>query len=176
LVYYGAGGVGQSTGGSVSPVAGGTATNTNGAANTGAGGAGGTTNNGTSTGGSGIVVVKYRRSTSQLSATSNSAVVLQKFTTTNTWTVPAGVTQVEALIVAGGGGGGYGRDVANTGSYGAGGGGAGGLIYNSSLSVTPGVTYNIGVGAGGLGAQGTTAGANQGYNGFGSGIASGIIG
>jgi len=161
----GAGGVGGGGSGQ-----GGSTNNTSGTANTGGGAGAGTI---TVTGGSGIVIVKYKRTNSRLTAPSNSAIVTQKFTTTNTWTVPAGVTQVEALVVAGGGGGGYGRDVTNTGSFGAGGGGAGGLIYNSSLSVTPGTTYNIGVGAGGLGAQGTTGAANQGYNGFGSGIASG---
>ena len=174
LVYYGAGGVGQSTGGSnTTPIAGGTASNTNGAANTGAGGAGGSTNNGTSTGGSGIVVIKYKRTPRQISSTSNAALVVQKFSTTNLWTVPVGVTQVEALVVAGGGGGGYGRDVTNTGSYGGGGGGAGGLVYSSALTVTPGSTYAIGVGTGGLGAPGTTGVANQGYSGFGSGIGTG---
>ena len=142
LVYYGAGGVGQSTGGSVSPVAGGTATNTNGAANTGAGGAGGSTNNGTSTGGSGVVIVKYKRTPRQFASTSNAAIVTQKFTVNNTWTAPTGVTQVEALVVAGGGGGG---------APGGSGGGAGGLLYNSAITVTPGTAYNVLVGAGGVG-------------------------
>ena len=146
----------------------------NGSANSGNGGNAPYANNAApGSGGSGIVIIKFKRSNSKLIATSNAAVVTQRFTTTNTWTVPVGVTSVEALVVAGGGGGGYGRDVTNTGSYGGGGGGAGGLVYSSSLSVTPGATYNIGVGGGGLGAQGTTGAANQGYNGFGSGIGTG---
>ncbi|MDD3985457.1 MAG: hypothetical protein PHY59_06170, partial [Methanobacterium sp.] len=59
-----------------------------------------------------------------------------------TWTVPAGVTSVEVLVVGGGGGGG--------GVIG-GGGGAGGLIYNNSYSVIPGESINISVGGGGSG-------------------------
>jgi hypothetical protein len=154
LVYYGAGGVGQSSGGSnTTAVAGGTASNTNGAANTGAGGAGGTTNNGTSTGGSGIVIVKYRRTSSQISSVSNAAVVTQKFSVSNTWTAPAGVTQIETLVVGGGGGG----------AELSGGGGAGGVVYNSALSVTPGASYTMIVGNGGTGV--TSATASFGYSG-----------
>ena len=44
--------------------------------------------------------------------------VIQTFTATSTWTCPAGVTEVEYLVVAGGGGGGR---------YIGGGGGAGGF-------------------------------------------------
>jgi hypothetical protein len=68
--------------------------------------------------------------------------VVRRFTTTGTtaWTAPTDVTSVEVLVVAGGGAGGY-----------EGGGGAGGLIYNNSYSVTPGLTYTVTVGAGGVG-------------------------
>ncbi|MDD4409735.1 MAG: hypothetical protein PHW52_03750, partial [Candidatus Pacebacteria bacterium] len=55
------------------------------------------------------------------------------------WTVPAGVTQVDYLVVAGGGGG-------DTG----GGGGAGGLLYSEGYSVTPNSPYAILVGVGGV--------------------------
>ena len=118
----------------------------------GAGGRSGSTGNG-GAGGSGIVIVKYRRKSTQAVATTTDAIVTQKFTTTNIWTVPEGVTEVEALVVAGGGSGG------DTGA-----GGAGGLIYNPSLSVTPSTTYSIGVGGGG---------AYGPYSGFGSGIGTG---
>ena len=68
-------------------------------------------------------------------------------TLTNTsWTAPAGVNQVEVLVVAGGGSGG--NAIANSGTPG-GGGGAGGLVYNANYPVTPGQTYAISVGAGG---------------------------
>jgi hypothetical protein len=78
-------------------------------------------------------------------------------TLTNTsWTAPAGVTSIELLAVAGGGGGG--SDL-------AGGGGAGGLIYNSAFAVTPGTTYTVTVGAGGLGGQAVRQSTSVGTNG-----------
>ena len=142
-----------------------------GTANTGGGGGGGSNNNlgansyGAS-GGSGVVLIKYKRTPKQIASTSNAAIVTQKFSTTNLWTVPAGVTQVEALVVAGGGGGGYGT------SGRSGGGGAGGVVYNSALSVTPGSTYTIGVGTGGSGSPNNSRLASV-SNGFGSGIGTG---
>lgn len=62
-----------------------------------------------------------------------------------TWTVPAGVTATDYLVVAGGGGGGSGD---------GGGGGAGGMRASTAFSVTPGATPTLTVGAGGVGAQG----------------------
>lgn len=62
------------------------------------------------------------------------------------WTIPAGVNQINYLIVAGGGGGG---------SRHGGGGGAGGVVHNlglTPLSVTPGSSGSVTVGAGGAGA------------------------
>lgn len=69
---------------------------------------------------------------------------VQSFTTLGTtlWTAPAGVNSVEYLIVAGGGGG-------YNGWYG-GGGGAGGML-TGTISVTPGNSYTLTVGAGGAG-------------------------
>jgi len=61
------------------------------------------------------------------------------------WIVPAGVQEVEYLVVAGGGGGGNGYDT------GAGGGGAGGMVLSGVISVSPGSTYTVNVGAGGSG-------------------------
>jgi hypothetical protein len=163
-VYAGGGGGGTNvnasgvaTGGSGIGGNGGRRSNTNGgngAVNTGSGGGGGGTDSSSGgSGGSGIVIVKYKRTPRQISSVSNAAVVVQKFTTTNLWTVPVGVTSVEALVVAGGGSGGD-----------TGGGGAGGLIYSSALAVTPGSTYTIGVGGGGRYGP---------YSGFGSGIGTG---
>ena len=57
-----------------------------------------------------------------------------------TWTVPAGVTSVEALVVAGGGGGGW--------QYG-GGGGAGGVVHHATFGTTPAADLTVTVGAGG---------------------------
>lgn len=74
-----------------------------------------------------------------------------------TWQVPDGVTQVKVLVVGAGGSGG--GDV--------GGGGAGGqLVYEESVSVTPGETANIVVGAGGgypsrFNKHGETGGSSQ---------------
>jgi len=70
------------------------------------------------------------------------------FTSTSSWTVPEGITAVDYFIVAGGGGGS------------AGGGGAGGVRQGTSLSVTPGGTLNIVIGAGG--ALGSSNGSNSG--------------
>ena len=57
------------------------------------------------------------------------------------WTVPAGVTSIQLLVVGGGGGSGAGPS--------AGGGGAGGLISTSIFAVTAG-DYFITIGTGGL--------------------------
>ena len=87
------------------------------------------------------------------------------FTTSGSWTCPTGVSSIDYLIVAGGGGGGgqsSGTDV------GSGGGGAGGFRTGTGLTVTPGTTYTITVGAGGAG--GASSGAN-GTNGSNSSIA-----
>ncbi|MEI7901495.1 MAG: glycine-rich domain-containing protein, partial [bacterium] len=58
-----------------------------------------------------------------------------------TWTVPAGVTHLEVLVVGGGGGAGAQ----------ASGAGAGGLYYTASYSVVAGNLINVTVGAGGAG-------------------------
>ena len=55
------------------------------------------------------------------------------------FTVPAGITYIDVLVLAGGGGGGSGT---------AGGGGAGGLISIPNYPVTPGSTIPLSVGAG----------------------------
>jgi hypothetical protein len=129
----------------------------------GGGGAGGNAGYGSSTGGSGgsgIVIVKYRRKSTQAVATTTDAIVTQKFTTTNTWTVPAGVTQVEVLVVGGGGGAGGGEAYTGAG----GGGGAGGVVYSSMYSVTPNGNCSIVVGAGGTGGTANN-GVGDGTNG-----------
>ena len=76
----------------------------------------------------------------------------ESFTSSGTFSVPSGVSNlIELLVVAGGGSGGQ----AGT-NCGAGGGGAGGLIYFPNASVTPGGTVAITIGCGGAsgGAQG----------------------
>ena len=73
--------------------------------------------------------------------------IVQTFTATSTWTCPAGVTEVEYLVVAGGGGGGS-----------SGGGGGAGGFRTGTTSVSAG-DYVITVGAGGSGGG---AGGNRG--------------
>lgn len=73
--------------------------------------------------------------------------VISAFTAvgSTTWTAPAGVTSVEYLVVGGGGGAGNGYDNAG------GGGGGAGMVLSGTTSVTPGNTYTVTVGDGGVG-------------------------
>jgi uncharacterized repeat protein (TIGR02543 family) len=77
--------------------------------------------------------------------------------TTCSWSVPAGVTAAEVLVVGGGGGGGGAHDNAASG-----GGGAGYVYAISSLSISG--TISIAVGAGGTGGVGVTGGSPQNGN------------
>ena len=69
------------------------------------------------------------------------------------WTVPAGVTSIRALVIAGGGGSGGGA------------GGAGGLVDVPSMSVTPGSTISYSIGAAGVNNGQTISGWSHGTNG-----------
>ena len=73
----------------------------------------------------------------------------QTFTTpgTTTWVAPTGVTSVSVVCVGGGGGG--------EGSLAQGGAG-GGLAWRNNVSVTPGTSYTVTVGAGGNGRRGVS--------------------
>jgi hypothetical protein len=80
------------------------------------------------------------------------------FTTSGTWTAPAGVTSVDAQVWGDGGG---------AGNFFASGGGGGAFSETTNVSVTPGNTYSITVGQGGI------AGSNvsfqvSGFSGIGS--------
>ena len=68
-----------------------------------------------------------------------------------TYTVPAGITSINYLVVGGGGGGAY-----------FGGGGGGGGVLAGQLSVTPGQTISYSVGGGG---NGSTSNGTDGTNG-----------
>lgn len=82
----------------------------------------------------------------------NSNIVTYNTPGTYTFTVPAGVTSINANIVGGGGGGSSANSGCNYGSSNSGGGGGGSGGYRSqSISVTPGENLNIVVGAGGAG-------------------------
>jgi hypothetical protein len=74
------------------------------------------------------------------------------FTSSDTWTVPAGVTSIDYLVVGGGGGGG---------ATAGGGGGGGEFIEAFGLAVTPGDQFTITIGAGG----GVSGGGNRGSTG-----------
>jgi hypothetical protein len=80
------------------------------------------------------------------------------FTSSGTWTVPAGISSVDVLVVAGGGGG-----AGNAG----GGGGAGGVIRNTAFAVTPAASITVTIGAGGSGTT-TSNGGDGGNSVFGS--------
>lgn len=93
-----------------------------------------------------------------------------EFTSSDTWTCPSTVTAVEldACGGSGGGGGGAGGWASESFAATGGGGGAGAPRSRRVVSVTPGVTYAITIGASGLGGAGG-AGASGGSdpgNGF----------
>ena len=89
--------------------------------------------------------------------TSRQATLLtSNFTSTGNFTVPSGITAVEAIVVGGGGTGGT-----NVG----GGGGGGGVAYNATLSVQPGATYQASVAGAGGQSNFHTMTANRGNNG-----------
>lgn len=107
-------------------------------------------------GGSGVVVLRYVQPANTVctpltygySDDSNSYTVVEfQGAGTCNWTVPDGVTRVDALLVAGGGGGG-GRI--------GGGGGAGEVAELDDTGVSAGTTYSISVGVGGAGGSGGT--------------------
>ena len=82
------------------------------------------------------------------------------------WSIPSGVTKLNAVIVGGGGGGAFGN---------IGGGGGAGLVRETSepLSVTAGESVEVGVGAGGSGGWTTTNTTWRfGYDGHSSSFAS----
>jgi|SRR3990172_3589308 len=68
----------------------------------------------------------------------------QLFTSSGTFTTPAGVTEVFITGCAGGGGG-FQSDV----NSGSGGGGAGESLFKKELTVTPNTDYTVTIGAGG---------------------------
>jgi len=75
----------------------------------------------------------------------------ESFTSSGTFSVPTGVSNLIELLVVGGGGSGGQRG----GNCGTGGGGAGGLVYIPNAPVTPGGTVTVTVGDGGAAGGGT---------------------
>lgn len=78
---------------------------------------------------------------------------------TTSWTAPPGVTSVQVQCWGAGGGGGGGTAL-------SGGGGGGGEYAAQTLSVTPGLSYSLVVGAGGTGGTAATNGAAGGISTF----------
>lgn len=75
---------------------------------------------------------------------------------TGTWTCPTGIYFAEFTVIGGGGGGG-----SNNGGGADGGGGGGGGFSYAVLAVVPGTAYNYEVGAGGVGGNPGTNGAQS---------------
>ena len=82
-------------------------------------------------------------------------------TSSGGWATPTGVTEVDALIVAGGGAGGQARDSSG---WRGGGGGGGGFQEVTDVSVTPGTSYGVEIGQGGLAGIGTSSDSTSGQN------------
>ncbi len=91
---------------------------------------------------------------------------LLALTTSQTFTVPAGVTRVKATVVGGGGGGAYAATTTYQADYSSGGGGGAGGAAIGVYSVTPGNQITVTVGSGGAG------GTNSNYNGAAGGSSS----
>lgn len=84
------------------------------------------------------------------------------FTSSGTWTCPAGVYSAEFLVVgAGGAGGGVGASAVTR--YANGGGGGGGAVKKVTLPTVPGSSYTITIGAKGTGSS-AAAGGNGGFS------------
>jgi len=91
----------------------------------------------------------------------------EEFTTAGTynWIAPAEVTSVCVVAIGGGGGGSASTSASNDVSLGAGGGG--GLGWKNNISVTPGQSYTVVVGAGGIGAPSAPQTTAEGQGGTG---------
>lgn len=86
------------------------------------------------------------------------------FTSSTTWTAPAGVYLATLTGCGGGGGGGGGREAPNQTNLwlGGGSGGGGAVLNTATVSVVPGTVYEIVIGAGGTGAAADGDGSDGG--------------
>ena len=76
---------------------------------------------------------------------------------TYSWTCPTGVTSVSVVCIGGGGGGTAASDSGGSGAA---------LAYASSISVTPGTTYTVRAGRGGIGSSGNIGAGSGGDSWF----------
>ena len=96
-------------------------------------------------------------------------VLVDTFTSSGTWTVPAGVTKVDVIAMGSGGGGGGGGVFKGTSAThsvrGGGGGGGGAYAYIQGVNVSGSASITVGVGAGGAGGTAATGATASGGNG-----------
>jgi len=104
------------------------------------------------------------------SITVNNLPVTESFTSSGTFSVPVGVSNItEVLVVAGGASGATTTTAGSAQGGGGGGGGAGGLIFMPDYPVTPGGTITVTVGSGGVHPNGAqTSGISGQDSAFGS--------
>jgi hypothetical protein len=88
----------------------------------------------------------------------------QIFTSTGTWVAPTGVETIDIFLVGGGGAGAGG----GSSSYRNGGGGGGGAVIERPLTVVPGTTYTVTIGAGGATNSGDSLAPNGSNSTFGA--------
>jgi hypothetical protein len=92
------------------------------------------------------------------------------FTSSTTWTVPAGITKCAYYVVGGGAGGSSGDvRIASFQIEGGGGGGGGGIAYDPFYTVTPAAAITVTIGAGGSGAAVISLNSNNSTGNIGNG-------
>lgn len=98
--------------------------------------------------------IKAAGVSAQQSAVANLGLInkgLARFTTSGSFTVPAGVTTIIVSGCGGGGGGGGSQTSINTTVAGSGGGGGAGFVIRQPITVTPGQVLAVTIGTGGVG-------------------------